>query len=447
MNVRTVLTVVVAGLAVTGTLAWGLTAVSGEESDGIRVASVGRATVTEVVEAPGTVTPRASAQVTATADGTVARLAVRNGQRVSAGRVLLRLSSPSAREQLRRAREAHAAASSGQVTLPDVGVPRTSESAVQAFADARAAAQRIGDPQARARALAAVAQAEAQYRAAAQQSAAAANQLNDGLDSLSASLAALSAAQKVQTGAAVAAAERAVEGLVVRAPVDGVVSLGSTTGGGGLPEGLAGSLPPEVAGQADQLAGAAGGEEGAASTPIAVGVPVRAGTVLATVTDVSRLGLVAEVDETDVLLVRRGVRADVQVDAVPGATYGARVRSVDPAAAPSARGGVTYAVRLSLTGGRDAAGEPVPMPRPGMSAVVGLRVLTSQGAVSVPASAVVRDLRREFVWVVEHGRVQKRTVELGAEGRSRVAVTEGLAVGEHVVVRGADRVRPGQEIG
>jgi hypothetical protein len=37
-------------------------------------------------------------------------------------------------------------------------------------------------------------------------------------------------------------------------------------------------------------------------------------------------------------------------------------------------------------------------------------------------------------------------VRLGAQGKSRVQVIEGLKVRERVVVRGADRVREGQRV-
>ena len=50
-----------------------------------------------------------------------------------------------------------------------------------------------------------------------------------------------------------------------------------------------------------------------------------------TITDTSTLTLRAEVDETDVLLVRKGVKADVELDAVPGARVprrGAQRRSL-----------------------------------------------------------------------------------------------------------------------
>jgi multidrug efflux pump subunit AcrA (membrane-fusion protein) len=87
-----------------------VSACSGDDSDGIRVDDVSRATVVEVVEAPATVTARASATVTAAASGTVARLRVRDGQRVRAGKVLLRIESPEARRTLRQAQRADAKA-------------------------------------------------------------------------------------------------------------------------------------------------------------------------------------------------------------------------------------------------------------------------------------------------------------------------------------------------
>ncbi len=79
-----------------------------------------------------------------------------------------------------------------------------------------------------------------------------------------------------------------------------------------------------------------------------------------------------------------------------------------------------------------------------MSAVVDLRVRTARDTISVPAPAVFRVGRRDAVWVVKNDRASKRFVRLGAQGESRVQVLEGLAAGERVVVRGADRVTDGQ---
>jgi HlyD family secretion protein len=183
------------------------------------------------------------------------------------------------------------------------------------------------------------------------------------------------------------------------------------------------------------------------TSTVAEGAPVSSGQPLVTVTDASTLSLTAEVDETDVLLVSPGVDASAELDAVPGATYDSSVEAIDPAPTTSTRGGVSYVVRLSLGRGTTVDGTTAPAPRPGMSAVVDLRVRTARDVVAAPAPAVFRAGKRDAVWVVKNGRAVRRLVRLGAQGESRVEVLEGLKEGERLVVRGADRVRDGQQVG
>jgi HlyD family secretion protein len=437
-------------------------ACTGGDEDAIGIGTVARRTVNEVVEAPGTVTARASATLTAPATGTVQQLSVVDGQPVTAGKVVLVIDAPAAEEQLRQARladeQATQAARAGRVAVPGAdlsGLQRSADRAAhRAFTAARKAAGQIPDTRLRTAALAELARAEAEYAAAGAQAQAAVGRFTAGLGSLSDALASLSGAQRVQTRAAVAVAERTVDALTVRAPIDGVVALGSGAGGSGADvSGLLGQLPPEAQGQASQLLGGSGGlADGGGGTgagtgsALAEGTPVQSGATLLTITDVSELSLTAEVDETDVLLVAPGVSAEVELDAVPGATYDAKVRSVDISPTTSARGGVSYSVRLTLGGGQDADGDPAPRPRPGMSAVVGLQVRSVPDAVAVPSSAVVRDGSRDTLWVVESGQARRRSVRLGAEGDAFVEVREGVRPGDRVVIRGAERVRQGQEL-
>jgi multidrug efflux pump subunit AcrA (membrane-fusion protein) len=440
----------VRGREVVGALALvlALTSCSGDDGGDVLVREVSRSTVTEVVEAPATVTAKAEATVTAAADGRVQRLRVREGQQVRAGAVLLKLASPRAREALREAREADAeAAAGGSVGVSGGGLSAEAEQAAaqarRSFARARAAAERIPAPLVRRQALAALRASEAQYEAAQAQAAAAVAQFEAGFGSLASALSSLSSAQRVQTRAAVAAAERTVAALTVRAPIGGTVSLVPPESGSASGPALDG-LPESLQGQAESLLG--GGGSATVTGSLSKGQPVSGGEPLLTVTDSSVLTLAAQVDETDVLLVERGVEGAVELDAVPDAVYDATVATVDPAPTTSSRGGVTYVVRLALGPGERADGTRAPEPRPGMSAVVGLRVRTSTDAVAVPAAAVLRDGRRDTVWVVKNDVVRSRTVRLGAQGRARVEVVEGLAPGERVVVRGADRVTDGQRL-
>ena len=172
-----------------GTLLIGVAGCS-DDDNGVRLGTVGRSTVTEVVEAPATVTAKATAEVTSAADGRISELRVREGQAVRAGRILLRIGSPRALRQLRDARRADAeAASAGNVAVPSGGLTsaqlRADAEARAAFAAARRSARQIADRQVRAQALAAVRASEAQYAAARAQAQDAVRQFNAGLGSLS----------------------------------------------------------------------------------------------------------------------------------------------------------------------------------------------------------------------------------------------------------------------
>ena len=435
------------------TLSAGLSACSDADAATVQTATVARATVAELVEAPGSVAARATATVRAAATGRVAELAVTDGQAVTTGMVLLRLDSPQAQAQLAQAQQADAeVAKAGRVALPSRNVAaeqdRADQSATESFARARATVESIPLPEAKSQALAAVDTAEAQYTAARAQAQDAARRFEAGLGSLAKALSAIGDAQRVQTSAAVALARSTVDSLTVLAPIDGIVALGS--GSPGSAQGTAGAagdlldqLPPEIAAQAG---GALGGGGPSVSGDLAVGGPVSSGDVLATVTDVSTLSLTAEVDETDVLLVNPGVEADAELDAVPGSRYPATVESVDVTPTASAGGGVTYVVRLSLGAGQSVAGGPAPVPKPGMSAVVNLRVRTALDALAAPASAVFRDGDRDSVWLVRDGTVNRHGVVVGAQGENTVEVLEGLAEGDRIVTGGADSVTEGQRL-
>ncbi|GIH46219.1 hypothetical protein Mro03_13980 [Microbispora rosea subsp. rosea] len=435
------------------------------------MALVTRTTVSEVVEAPATVGARATATLTAPASGTVARLYVQDGDTVKKGQILARIGSPQARQQLSAAREADrqaarpvsfggAGGAPVSVRLPRPRLPGSLDAHVaRSFAEARKAARSIGDRAARARLLAAIDAAEKRQRAQrralgevldglarsldrtlSQMS----GRVSAGMSGLSASMASLRAASRSQTKAAVRAAEQTVDALVVRAPFGGVVTLGgasSAAGGAGLGA-LVSQLPAGLASQA----GAAAAPAGRSGGTIATGVPVAAGDPIVTVTDVSVLTLSADVDETDVLLVRRGTPAEVEFDAVTGATYTGSVTGVGVTPKEGATGGVSYPVRLRLGRGAYDDGGAAPAPKPGMSAVVRLAVRRSENATAVPASAIVTSGRETIVWAVRDGRAERRVVRLGAQGDAVVEILSGVSPGERVVVKGADAVRPGQSL-
>ena len=425
---------------------------SGDPNKGITLQTVHTATVSEVVDAPASVTPRAAATLTSPADGRIAKLFVSAGQRVAAGALVAVIDSPSARQRLRQAEQAVASTQNDSVRVPGVdltGVQASTDAAAKtAFAQAQSALGKIVDATARAAAQRQLAAAEAQYAQAQAQARLTVQQFNAGLSGLGSALRSLTAAQRVQGQAAVTLARATVDSLTLRAPIGGTVQLGgvSAAPGGSSLSDLLGQLPTSAQGAGSVLPGSGTAAPASGDTAVAPGSVVATGTAVATVLDVSRLGLSADVDETDVLLVHAGIRARVEFDAVPGATYDAMVAAVDLSPTTSSRGGVSYHVRLALGAGRRADGSAAPLPRPGMSAVAHLLVRTATDAVAVPAAAVLRSGSRDAVWVVDRGLARKRFVTVGTQGDNFVAVTDGVKVGDRVVVAGAERVRAGQKL-
>ena len=80
------------------------------------------------------------------------------------------------------------------------------------------------------------------------------------------------------------------------------------------------------------------------------------------------------------------------------------------------------------------------------SATVVLPAGRSRDVLTVHKDAVVRRQGQAFVYVAADGQAQIRPVQLGAAVGGRFEVLGGLGPGEPVVVRGNERLRPGQPI-
>jgi multidrug efflux pump subunit AcrA (membrane-fusion protein) len=413
------------------------------------------AEVVERVSAPGAVQAAGQAELKAPAAARVERLVVKDGQAVKEGQLVAELSSEQVEDQVRQAQAAVDAASSlGGVapTLPTGAalsafqqvqsqVTATSAAVIAALRSALPLVPRAQRARLEARidrAQVRVAQLQRQADQAAEQAAAA---TAAQADSLQRSLQAATAAQRSQAELALELARNQQERLTLRSPLAGNVQLGRSGGGTTLPQvqGL-----PEGAEQA--LQGLGGGTQAAQTgPPLRVGSEVTAGQTVATVYDVSDLLVAAEVDETDIALVKPGQLARVELDAFPQAAFAAKVRrvAVAPTAGQSAAGGVTYQVDLVL--GEADAGEAQPVPRVGMTATAAIAVRRTTNRPSVPGSALVGRPGGQAVFVVEDGKVHLRPVQVAADGDDRVAVASGLRDGERVVSRGAERLRDGQD--
>lgn len=84
---------------------------------------------------------------------------------------------------------------------------------------------------------------------------------------------------------------------------------------------------------------------------------------------------------------------------------------------------------------------------PGMFAEISLILETREGAVVIPESAIMMEGDSKTVFIVKpDGTADLRTVSLGTFLPDRVEVLSGLTMGDKVIVKGVQKVRPGAQI-
>ncbi len=194
-----------------------------------------------------------------------------------------------------------------------------------------------------------------------------------------------------QAQAAIAAARKRLDDMVITSPMDGVVLRRD-------------------------------GEIGEIAEP---------GQVLFWVGRPKPLWVVAEVDEEDIPLVARGQTTLIKADAFPNQVLKGTVEQITPKGDPVNK---TYRVRIALPGDT-----PLLV---GMTTEINVVVLERPNALLVPAGA----MKLGRLWVVEQGRAQPRAVGTGIVGDQMVEIVSGLEEGAVIVVSSAGGLKAGARV-
>jgi RND family efflux transporter MFP subunit len=117
----------------------------------------------------------------------------------------------------------------------------------------------------------------------------------------------------------------------------------------------------------------------------------------------------------------------------------ARLRSVLPVEAVSTR---TRPVRFAL----DLDETQELRLASGKSVTLSIPVSAPRKALTIPKDALVQSRGSWIVYTVEDGKAAPRDVALGQPTGERIEITRGLLPGDTVVVRGNERLRPGQPV-
>ncbi len=164
---------------------------------------------------------------------------------------------------------------------------------------------------------------------------------------------------------------------------------------------------------------------------------VGGGTTAMVVSDLSRIFVLAAVDESDIGAVQVGQPVTVTVDAYPGRRFAGTVERIAPRGV-NVSNVVTFEVKIEVTA------EDRGLLLPEMTATAEILVAEREDAVLVPADAVFRRGGRTFVAVPAAGGEgaaaagrEERPVSVGVTDGRLTEVLEGLAPGDTVIV-GAD---------
>jgi len=340
------------------------------------------------VVATGKVRPPARASLASLVAGRVRAVAVREGDRVQAGQLLLQLDDAEAAASLRQAegRVAEAAARLSQVKgvsgRQSAEALRQAELRVAQTEEDGARARTLGDAGAGSRqsvddAERAVQVARSQRDAARAQAAASAGGADERL--------ALAALAQAEAGRAMAAARLGEMRLL--APAAGQV----------------------VARDAE------------------AGDVAQAGKTLLAMTLDGPLELSAQVDEKNLALLAPGQPAQASADAFPDQRFDAVVGLIAPAV-DAARGTVEVRFRVP---------NPPATLRADMTITVDVEVGRKAAGLVVPAEAVRDVAGQPWALAAAGGRAERRSLRLGLRGDGLVEVVEGLRAGEVVLAPSA----------
>ncbi len=146
--------------------------------------------------------------------------------------------------------------------------------------------------------------------------------------------------------------------------------------------------------------------------------------------DTSQIKFQGQVDEIDILKIKSGQAASIEVDAVPNRMFTGYVSFISPYGTPNASGVVEFPITIQLNPSDVAL-------KGGLTSTADITVSSVENTLLVPVAAVTTTNNGSFVTVVDEatGKQEKRQVTLGAQNLQFAQILSGLKEGEKVVIQ------------
>jgi len=175
-----------------------------------------------------------------------------------------------------------------------------------------------------------------------------------------------------------------------------------------------------------------------ASRRVEVGEMVSPGREVANIVDVATVKVKLSIPEEDVVKLRVGQKAVVQIDSHPEVKFEGKVYTIS--AKSETQNGHAYPVEVTVQNGH-----ATPL-KVGMFARVGIRANAANGAVAISKEALLEEDGVTSVFVAENGIARRRPVKLGLQGETLVQVLDGVKKGDLVVTFGHKSLKDGAAV-
>ena len=305
-----------------------------DDTAAVDVERIDRRDLTAIVSAPGTIQPQLLVEMSANTMGRVTRLAVDEGDRVTAGQFLLQIDPENLQAQVSRGQAAvEATRATHQQALAAVETARVNLELAREQLERQ---EELWELQLVAREVLDQARADVQVRE---------TELRQREVEVE------GAQQRIrQEEASLASARYDLTQVTITSPIDGIVTRRNI-------------------------------EEG---ETVVIGTMNNPGTVLLTIADFSILEAEIEVDETDIPSVTLGQRAEITIDALPDETWTGTVTEIGNSPIQTAAAGAQEATNFLVVVTLDSN---IPNVRPGFTCTAEITTATREEVVAVPIQA------------------------------------------------------------
>lgn len=220
-------------------------------------------------------------------------------------------------------------------------------------------------------------------------------------------------------------AERQLAGTVLKAPFAGtIIAVNGTVGGSSSGSSSSSSSSTSSSSNSNNSnssnSGSGNSSTGSSSSSSS------SSTGFITLAQPKKLQVKGTFTESDVTKIKKGQRASVTFDALPGTSATGKVTEIDQTST-TANNVVQYGVTVTLS--------DVPSTvRIGATATVKVTTSQAQNALVVPTAAVRTAGGQSTVTVLRNGKKVTRTVQVGIKGDQGVEIKSGLNEGDQVVI-------------